>query len=201
MDTQRLILAMIFFFSAFMLFEAWQRETRGPTPPVTAEKKAPEAAPLPEATTPIPTKGKKVVETPEWTFAVRADLDVTENLHFGLQGKKVDERFATDLNDQVAPAYTVFDLDLTYKLEFAGLQGAELQLNVTNLLDEDYFGSISSATAGPDGDRLAGTAYIQRLNTAGGVAPSANECNAGTVGISQEIPYTADYWFWKKTRK
>jgi YidC/Oxa1 family membrane protein insertase len=56
MDTQRLILAMIFFFSAFMLFEAWQRESRGPTPPATAEKKAPpEAAPLPEATTPIPT--------------------------------------------------------------------------------------------------------------------------------------------------
>ena len=31
MDTQRLILAVIFFFSAFMLFEAWQRETRPPT--------------------------------------------------------------------------------------------------------------------------------------------------------------------------
>ncbi len=32
MDTQRLILAMIFFFSMFMLFEAWQRESRPPQP-------------------------------------------------------------------------------------------------------------------------------------------------------------------------
>ncbi|MGH8667306.1 MAG: membrane protein insertase YidC, partial [Burkholderiales bacterium] len=55
MDTQRLILAMIFFFSLFMLFEAWQRETRGPTPPVTAEKKAPDSAQAPPASTPAPT--------------------------------------------------------------------------------------------------------------------------------------------------
>lgn len=35
MDTQRLILAMIFFFSMFMLFEAWQRESRPPQPATT----------------------------------------------------------------------------------------------------------------------------------------------------------------------
>jgi iron complex outermembrane receptor protein len=109
---------------------------------------------IPTATVPIPTAGKKVVETPEWTFAARADLEVTENLHFGLQGKKVDERFATDLNDQVAPAYTVFDLDLTYHFDFVGTKGAELQLNVTNLLDEEYFGSIQSATGGPGSNAL-----------------------------------------------
>jgi YidC/Oxa1 family membrane protein insertase len=44
MDTQRLILAMIFFFSLFMLYEAWQREKQGPTPPVAAEKKAQQSA-------------------------------------------------------------------------------------------------------------------------------------------------------------
>ncbi len=55
MDTQRLILAMIFFFSLFMLFEAWQRETRGPAQPVTAEKKAAESPQPPAATTPTPT--------------------------------------------------------------------------------------------------------------------------------------------------
>ena len=57
----------------------------------------------------------------------------------------------------------------------------------------------TSATAGPDGARLAGTTFIQRINTAGGVAPSANDCNAGTYGTVQEVPYTADYVFWKKT--
>jgi len=104
---------------------------------------------IPTATVPIPTAGKKVVETPEWTFSARADIDVTDNLHVGLQGKKVDERFSTDLNDQSAPAYTVFDLDITYNFDFVGTKGAELQLNVTNLLDEEYFGSISSSIGGP----------------------------------------------------
>jgi YidC/Oxa1 family membrane protein insertase len=39
MDTQRLILILIFSFSAFMLIEAWQRESRGPVSP-TAESKS-----------------------------------------------------------------------------------------------------------------------------------------------------------------
>ena len=50
---------------------------------------------------------------------------------------------------------------------------------------------------GPDGDRLAGTTYIQRLATAGGVEPAAAECDAAGVGTQREVPYTADYRFWK----
>ena len=58
--------------------------------------------------------------------------------------------------------------------------------------------ATTSATAGPGGDRLAGTTYIQRLATDGGVAPPPNQCDADTVGEVVEIPYTADYYFWKK---
>ena len=52
--------------------------------------------------------------------------------------------------------------------------------------------------AGPDGDRLAGTTYIQRLATTGGLEPAAAECDADVVGTEREIPYTADYRFWKE---
>jgi Protein of unknown function (DUF3455) len=55
------------------------------------------------------------------------------------------------------------------------------------------------SSAGPDGDRLAHTTYIQRIDTAGGLAPAAAECNASTAGATAEVPYTADYTFWKKT--
>ena len=54
-----------------------------------------------------------------------------------------------------------------------------------------------SATPGPDGDRLAGTTFIQRIATTGGLMPPAGECNAATVGTVVEVPYTADYYFWK----
>src|SRR6476661_5280504 len=49
MDTQRLILFVIFSFSALFLWEAWQREHRPPPPP------AMQTAPAPSAESPVPT--------------------------------------------------------------------------------------------------------------------------------------------------
>ena len=60
--------------------------------------------------------------------------------------------------------------------------------------------STVSTAPGPDGDRLTKTTFIQRIATTGGLAPPAAECNAGTVGAVREIPYTADYYFWKARR-
>ena len=57
--------------------------------------------------------------------------------------------------------------------------------------------SATSATAGPDGDRLAGTKYIQRIATTDGLAPAADRCTAASVGLAVDVPYTADYVFWK----
>ena len=59
--------------------------------------------------------------------------------------------------------------------------------------------AATSPTAGPDGDRLTGTTYIQRTATTGGLEPAAAECNATTAGTTKEVPYTADYHFWKAT--
>jgi hypothetical protein len=57
--------------------------------------------------------------------------------------------------------------------------------------------SAKSTAAGSDGDRLAHTTYIQRMATTGGLAPPAADCNATTAGTQVEVPYTADYYFWK----
>ena len=54
-----------------------------------------------------------------------------------------------------------------------------------------------STAVGADGDRLAGTTFIQRINTTGGLPPAAADCNAATAGSRQEIDYTATYRFWK----
>jgi Protein of unknown function (DUF3455) len=55
----------------------------------------------------------------------------------------------------------------------------------------------ANGTAGADGDRLAGTTFIQRIATTGGLMPPAGECHAETVDTVNEVPYTADYYFWK----
>jgi hypothetical protein len=50
-----------------------------------------------------------------------------------------------------------------------------------------------ATSSGGDGDRLGGTTFVQRLNTAGGIAP-AGSC---TPGDHAAVPYTADYLFWR----
>src|SRR4051794_1853741 len=57
----------------------------------------------------------------------------------------------------------------------------------------------TTTTPGSDGDRLVDTTFIQRINTTGGHTPPAADCNAATAGKVVEVPYTADYFFWKKT--
>lgn len=58
---------------------------------------------------------------------------------------------------------------------------------------------VGSKSAGSDGDRLTGTTFIQRVATTGGVAPAPSACNSETANDVVEIPYTADYYFWKST--
>jgi hypothetical protein len=53
--------------------------------------------------------------------------------------------------------------------------------------------SATTTTAG----RFGQTTFIQRVNTTGGLIPPAADCNASTAGTVKEVPYSADYRFWK----
>ncbi|MDO7844071.1 TonB-dependent receptor [Sphingomonas immobilis] len=90
-----------------------------------------------------PTAGKQVPETPEWQFGGRAQF-YAGPIELGIQGKWVDKRYATDVNDVIVPSYTLIDLDLRYKMTDLGFKKTYVQLNVQNLFDEFYYGSISS---------------------------------------------------------
>jgi len=48
------------------------------------------------------------------------------------------------------------------------------------------------------GDTLSGTTYIQRLNTAGGVAPATGCAAAADVGKRALVSYEADYFFYRE---
>jgi hypothetical protein len=48
------------------------------------------------------------------------------------------------------------------------------------------------------GDTLAVTTFIQRVNTAGGIAPATGCSNATHVGKKALIPYTTDYIFYRQ---
>lgn len=59
---------------------------------------------------------------------------------------------------------------------------------------------VVGADFGPTGgDRLTETAYIQRVHTSGGLAPTTGCADATHVGNKALVPYTTDYIFYKAT--
>ena len=62
--------------------------------------------------------------------------------------------------------------------------------------------SVGGATGPTGGAMLSRTTYVQRLNTAGGIAP-ATGCSASTdvVGAIALVPYTTDYFFYRASRR
>jgi iron complex outermembrane receptor protein len=137
----------------------------------------------------LPLEGNALVETPELQFALRTDFDINENIHLGLQGKWVDERFSTDLNDETTPAYTVVDFDASWAFPLASDQELEFQFNVTNVLDEEYYGTISSgigrsSTTPLPCIREGSTTVVNCVN------PAGNNLNGGVGFFSIGAPRT-----------
>jgi hypothetical protein len=61
---------------------------------------------------------------------------------------------------------------------------------------------VVGSRRGPEGGGVfTDTTYIQRLNTSGGVAPSAGCSTSANVGATALAPYTADYLFYRQTPK
>jgi len=133
----------------------------------------------------IPTKDKRVVETPEWMYTARADWEMNDLLSFGLQAKYVGKRFTTDVNDEAVPSYTTLDFDARMDLtDFTGMRDTYLQFNVTNLTDEVYAVNISSgqnAVAIADiNPTSAVTSRTGTLRTFGIAAPRTAVVTLGT---------------------
>jgi hypothetical protein len=56
---------------------------------------------------------------------------------------------------------------------------------------------LLAATPGDGDGRFAGVTSIQRVATQGGVEPTT-ACDASTAGQEARVPYTADYYFYKR---
>jgi iron complex outermembrane receptor protein len=99
----------------------------------------------------LPTKGKKQVETPEQMFSFRAAYRFNDVFSAGIQGKYTGERWVTDVNDLKSDAYTVVDADLRFDFDSLGLEDTYLQINVTNLFDEQYYANLGTGASSTPG--------------------------------------------------
>jgi hypothetical protein len=60
--------------------------------------------------------------------------------------------------------------------------------------------SIGSQPGPTGGTILSKTTFVQRLNTRGGLAPAEGCSTAADVGSQALVPYTADYYFFRKDK-
>ena len=61
--------------------------------------------------------------------------------------------------------------------------------------------TVAGAKGGPTGgDTLASTTFLQRVNTSGGLPPSTGCASSTDVGKQAFVPYTADYYFYRKAK-
>ena len=90
------------------------------------------------------TSGKAVVETPKWQYGGRAELKI-DPVTFGVQAKHVTSRWATDVNDVKVTGYTTVDVDARVNIDAIAGHKSYFQINVTNLLNEHYFGNLSTS--------------------------------------------------------
>lgn len=94
------------------------------------------------ATTSLITKGSSLYKTPELQGGLRVQWDPIDYLSLGFQGKVVGSRWTNLTNTEKAPAYSLWDLDVRFKLEPFGLGNTYIQGNIRNLFDERYLGDM-----------------------------------------------------------
>lgn len=93
------------------------------------------------------TRGKQVVDSPK--HVLRGEFAYDNGPVFGRIGANyMSERFFTYENDQKVDSRVVVDATIGYRLT----DRIEIQLNATNLFDEDYAGTIGSNGFGNRGD-------------------------------------------------
>lgn len=86
--------------------------------------------------------GNKTRQTPKNMFSIWNDFKVTEKFGFGLGAIYQDSFFVQEDNSVKVPDFVRFDASLYYDLS----ENLRLQINIENLLDENYFPDAQSNT-------------------------------------------------------
>ncbi len=112
-----------------------------------------------------PTTNKQLSETPKWTLRGRVQYAVIPELRFAIESEYTSRRNQTEDNNAFVPDYYTVNADVAYDLDKLGLVGSSLRLNVDNLFDKHYFGSLGTQTCWTPGTQTSGctsfpTAYL-----------------------------------------
>jgi iron complex outermembrane receptor protein len=100
----------------------------------------------------VPTAGKTVVDTPDWTYKTSLSYD-SDSFFAVLDGDYMSRRFFTYTNDQSVPGRFIFNLGAGYKFQNIDfLTDAALKFNVYNLFDKQYISTLGTNGFPASGD-------------------------------------------------
>lgn len=92
----------------------------------------------------IATDGKQVVDSPKKMFASEV-VWAKDGLSLQLGAKYTDRRYISYLNDSSVPGFWIADAGASYEWTSLGfVDSFKLKLDVTNLLDKEYFSSLGT---------------------------------------------------------
>lgn len=91
-----------------------------------------------------------VPDSPRWIFQGGATWEASDWALFHLQARTISDRYSNLTNTESVGGYTVYSAyaDFGNEWNWGPLQDMRLRLNVDNLFDRDYLGTISTTTSG-----------------------------------------------------
>jgi len=94
----------------------------------------------------LPTAGKMYTQVPHIMFGGSLQY-ASGPVYMRLKGKYTGAQYSTLMNDELVPAYTLFDVDMGYKFADAGmLKNPMIRMNISNLTGEQYRNPSSGQT-------------------------------------------------------
>ncbi|SFJ62305.1 iron complex outermembrane recepter protein [Caulobacter sp. UNC279MFTsu5.1] len=111
----------------------------------------------------LQTKGKSVPDFPEWLFQGGVTVEPTDGFVFNVSARHIDDRYTNFVNSEATKGYTIVNayLDLGDGFAAGPFEQVKARVNVDNIFDKDYLGTISTTVNTPASFRPGSHRTIQ----------------------------------------
>jgi iron complex outermembrane receptor protein len=111
----------------------------------------------------LATAGKIVPDFPEWLMQGGVTVEPVDGLVFNLSARHIDDRFTNFVNTESTKGYTLWNayLDLGDGFAAGPFKQVKTRVNVDNIFDKDYLGTISTTVNTPASFRPGSHRTIQ----------------------------------------
>ncbi|MDP3635436.1 MAG: TonB-dependent receptor, partial [Phenylobacterium sp.] len=95
--------------------------------------------------------GKRVPDFPEWLWTGGVTLEPVEGAVINISARHISSRFTNFVNSEKTDGYTIYNayVDLGDGFGAGPFEQIKARVNIDNILDEDYLGTVNTTTNTP----------------------------------------------------